>query len=217
TINLSSSSPAAVVPATVVVPAGQIQANFNVTTNAAAAQNTIDVLISATFQQRVTQTARLTVQVVTVAISPTELTIFVGHGQQFSATVTGATDRSVTWSVQEAGAGSVNASGLFVPQAVGDFHVVASSVANPAARAIATVHVRTKPKDKEKEKEKEFEKPINEKISREKVRETKVREVIMSEALSAAAEDLDSDDGAALGRAFIRPAERPDTTPRVAH
>jgi Family of unknown function (DUF6519) len=216
TINLSSSSPAATVPATVVVAAGQTQVTFNVTTNAAAAQNTIDVLISATFQQ-VTQTARLTVQVVKVAISPVELTIFVGHAQQFTATVTGAADRSLTWSVQEPAAGSVNTSGLFVAQTIGDFHVVASAVANPAARAIATVHIRPKPKDKEKEKEKEFEK-ISEKLSEKlATRETKIREVLMVGVIHAAAEDLDLDDGAALGRAFIRPAERPDTAPRVTH
>lgn len=230
TVGLSSSSPVAAVPATVLVPAGQTQATFNVATNATAAQNTLDVLVSATLQG-VTQTATLSVQVVKVAISPLEVTIFVGHAQQFSATVTGASDKRVTWSVQEAGGGSVNASGVFVAQTVGNFHIVAASVANPAIKAVATVHVRTKSKDKEKEKEKEVEKIRENKVFSEKLvseklvaREVKAPERLpirldwkASETPSAAVAGFDPGDGAAPGRAFIRPGERPDTAPQVVH
>ena len=208
-VTLTSSSASATVPATVSVPAGKTQAAFNVATT--AAQNTQDVLITAS-AAGVVMSAPLRLQVVSVAVSPAEVTIFTGHAQQFSAQVSGATDTGVAWSVQEAG-GSINTTGLFVGTAAGDFHVVATSTANPAQRGTALIHVRNKTKDKEKEKEKDKEK------DKELLRENPnklvaiehlplVRPVGVAAPLAAA----NDDDPPGLGRAFIRPDERPDLT-----
>jgi hypothetical protein len=53
---------------------------------------------------------------------------------------------AVTWSIVEAGGGQVSASGLYTaPATLGTYHVVATSVASPAATAQATVTVATAP------------------------------------------------------------------------
>jgi hypothetical protein len=61
----------------------------------------------------------------------------------FSATVTGATDRSVTWSVQEGAAGgTITAAGVYTaPSTAGTYHVVATSRADTTKRSVATVSV----------------------------------------------------------------------------
>jgi Family of unknown function (DUF6519)/Bacterial Ig-like domain (group 2) len=124
TVALASSASAVVVPALVQVPAGATSVTFNVTTT--AAPNTLPTIITAT-ATNVVLTAQFTVQVVSVVVSPAELTIFTGHSQQFSATVTAISTTDVTWSVEEASGGSVNSSGFFIGQAQGDYHIVATS------------------------------------------------------------------------------------------
>jgi hypothetical protein len=214
TVTLSSSSPTiASVPATIVVPAGQTRATLTVTTT--VPPNTADIVVAAVFRG-VTRTATLRVQVVSVAISPAEVTLFASRAQQFTASVAGTTNTAVTWSVQQAGGGTVNASGLYVaPATLGNFNVVATSQADPNRRATALVHVVAKPKDKEKEKEKEKEKDLKEKERKElakekdlvKEREEPFRPVggpLIREESFIVNEDL------AEGRTFIRPEERPD-------
>jgi hypothetical protein len=62
--------------------------------------------------------------------------------QQFTATVTGATDTSVTWSVDEVAGGSVDTNGLYTaPSGTGTFHVRATSNADDTKFAEATVTV----------------------------------------------------------------------------
>src|SRR5205085_771163 len=67
--------------------------------------------------------------------------------QRFSAAVTGADDKSVTWSLVEgAGAGTISSDGTFVAsQAPGTYHVVARAHADPAKAASATVFVSPNP------------------------------------------------------------------------
>ncbi|HZG42340.1 MAG TPA: hypothetical protein VEY93_05220, partial [Longimicrobium sp.] len=79
-----------------------------------------------------------------VAVSPAAATLTLEQTQQFQATVTGASDTSVVWSVQEGTAGgSVNASGLYTaPNQPGTYHVIATSRADPSQRATATVTVQ---------------------------------------------------------------------------
>lgn len=82
---------------------------------------------------------------VTVSILPPSASVSTGGTQAFSATVTGAADLSVAWSVQEADGGSVDVSGLYrAPQRGGVFHVVATSHADPSKSAAATVTVAGK-------------------------------------------------------------------------
>lgn len=67
--------------------------------------------------------------------------------QQFTATVTGASDLTVTWSVDgvangNSTAGSISGSGLYTPPATGGTHsVTATSAADPSKSASATVAV----------------------------------------------------------------------------
>jgi len=61
----------------------------------------------------------------------------------FTASVTGATDRSVTWSVQEGAAGgTISTAGVYtLPPDAGTWHVVATSNADPSRSAVVPVAV----------------------------------------------------------------------------
>lgn len=78
---------------------------------------------------------------VTVTISPSSVNLPIGGSQQFTATVAGATDTSVTWTILEGtSGGTVSNSGLYAaPGAVGLYHVVATSNADNTRSAVATV------------------------------------------------------------------------------
>ena len=217
TVTLASSIAAVVVPATVQVGAGATSATFNITTS--AAPNTLNAIITAT-ATGVVLTAQFTVQVVSVAVSPAELTIFTGHSQQFSATVTGTGTTDVTWSLQEAAGGSINASGFFVGQAQGDYHIVATSVADPTKNGVGVAHVRDKGKDKEKEKEKDKEKERTKdiadkvpdgKVILEKATVERLPQLTMASVVTPAPSV--PEESLPKGRAFIRPSERPDLPP----
>ena len=82
---------------------------------------------------------------VAVSITPASATISVAETRSFSATVTGAANTTVTWSVQEGSAGgSVSASGLYTaPNAAGTYHVIATSQQDPSRKDTATVTVQS--------------------------------------------------------------------------
>lgn len=81
-----------------------------------------------------------------VAIDPGAATVVAGTTQPFVATVTGAADTSVTWSVQEAGGGTVSNTGVYEATAPpGTYHVVAKSQADSCATATAEVTVVAAP------------------------------------------------------------------------
>ncbi len=86
-------------------------------------------------------------QDVTIAVSPSEVALLPGTSQQFTASVSGLPDGSVTWSVAEGDAGgSIDADGNYTaPQATGTYHVVATSRAETSHTAQATVKVTTAP------------------------------------------------------------------------
>ncbi len=90
-------------------------------------------------------TATVTVTAIAVAVSPKTAATTAGGGLTFSATVTGtATGQStaVTWSVQEAGGGTVDTAGHYTaPGAAGTYHVVATSVADASKNDSATITV----------------------------------------------------------------------------
>src|SRR3982751_4131406 len=78
-----------------------------------------------------------------VKVTPVTVTLDQAANQLFTATVTAITSPAVTWSVQEAGGGSVDAAGLYVsPRKAGVFHLVATSTASPSISGSATVTVR---------------------------------------------------------------------------
>ncbi len=76
---------------------------------------------------------------VSITINPTAVSIQVGGTQQFSATVTGTPDTTVTWS---ASGGTVSAAGLYTaPSTPGTYTVIATSAADSTVAATATVSV----------------------------------------------------------------------------
>jgi hypothetical protein len=80
---------------------------------------------------------------INVTVTPNSITLSQGTTQSFTATVTGTTNTAVTWSVQEIVGGTIDSTGLYTaPQnSSGTFHVVATSLANPASMGIAAVTV----------------------------------------------------------------------------
>lgn len=81
-------------------------------------------------------------EVIAVMITPTAAKLSSGQAQQFTADVTGSTNKAVTWSVQESGGGTVTKAGLYTaPSTSGTFHVQATSAADPTKNATATVIV----------------------------------------------------------------------------
>jgi uncharacterized protein YjdB len=81
---------------------------------------------------------------VTVSIQPAALTLLIGRSETFRATVTGTDNKSVIWSIQEReGAGSITDAGRYTaPIRPGIYHIVATSKANTAKKAVATVTVK---------------------------------------------------------------------------
>ncbi len=88
-------------------------------------------------------TITVTAPPVTVRVSPASETLGFRGQRDFDASVSGANNTSVTWSVQEGAAGgSVTSDGVYTaPSTLGTFHVVATSVANASASATATITV----------------------------------------------------------------------------
>jgi hypothetical protein len=110
--------------------------------------------VVATSQADATKFATATVTVkeelISVSISPENVVLNDGESQTFTATVTGTTNTSVTWSVQEGDSGGTITSGgvytapsTLVEGCVGGdyYHVVATSQADPTKSATATVYV----------------------------------------------------------------------------
>lgn len=107
--------------------------------------------VVATAKADTTKSAAATVTVtsapvVSVSVSPPVATVSPSATQQFSATVTGNSNTAVSWSVEEAGGGSVDATGLYTaPRRTGSYHVVAKSQADATKSARATVTVALAP------------------------------------------------------------------------
>lgn len=79
---------------------------------------------------------------VTITISPTTARLQPGSTQQFACAVTGAADTGCTWSVAQAGGGSVTSGGLYTaPATSGAYTVVTASRADPSKTASAVVTV----------------------------------------------------------------------------
>jgi hypothetical protein len=83
------------------------------------------------------------VDVISVSISPPTASLVVGQAQQFTATVTGSANQSVTWSVQEGPTGgTVTSGGYYTASNIpGTYHIVATSQADSTKSAVAIVTV----------------------------------------------------------------------------
>ncbi len=89
----------------------------------------------------VVHVSRTAAQTVAVTIAPATAALDACGGQPFKASVTGVVDTRLTWTVSEAGGGTVTSGAYAAPQTPGTYHVVAASVANPTRVALATVTV----------------------------------------------------------------------------
>jgi len=79
---------------------------------------------------------------VSVAIEPGAPTVVANTPQPFLATVTGASNTGVTWSVQESGGGDISPTGVYIaPAPQGTYHVVATSQADSCVSASIAVTV----------------------------------------------------------------------------
>ncbi len=89
-------------------------------------------------------TASVTVPWVLVTISPASVTLSPQGTKAFSATVSGLADTNVTWSVQDAGGGSISNAGFYkAPLVVGVYRVVATSTKATNYSGTATIAVTT--------------------------------------------------------------------------
>jgi hypothetical protein len=83
---------------------------------------------------------------VSIEVQPPSAESFPLGSTTFAAAVTGSVNTAVTWSITEASGGTVDAGGNYVaPQAVGTYHVVARSVADPTVSGSASIVVTVAP------------------------------------------------------------------------
>jgi hypothetical protein len=115
---------------------------------APAAEGTFHVVASSHADASKVQVATVTVTApaagtVAVVLSPSSSAADACQTVAFSATVSGTTNRGVTWSVKEgASGGTITPAGVYTaPSAAGTYHVVAASLADPARTAEGTVAV----------------------------------------------------------------------------
>ncbi|HEX9121606.1 MAG TPA: kelch repeat-containing protein [Terriglobales bacterium] len=94
-------------------------------------------------QASITASATLTVATLAVLISPRGAGLLPGSARTFTASVAGCMDDRVTWAVQEGSAGGIiTTEGVYTaPATLGEYHVVATSVAHSSVSGIATVVV----------------------------------------------------------------------------
>lgn len=85
--------------------------------------------------------------VVSVAIEPAVVSLSSGKNQRFTAIVSGTSDPSMAWSIQEGeGGGLIQPDGTYTaPAAAGTYHVIVTSQADPSKNAVARVEVATEP------------------------------------------------------------------------
>ncbi|HET7784889.1 MAG TPA: hypothetical protein VFL36_02885 [Myxococcales bacterium] len=113
---------------------------------APAAAGTFHVVGTARADAAVSAVATVAVAVpVEVTVSPSMVAVVPGQTVRFAARVSGLADERVTWSVEEAGAGSMGPDGAYTaPATPGAVHVTATSVADPARVGAALVIVQAR-------------------------------------------------------------------------
>ena len=88
--------------------------------------------------------ATVTVEIPLLTISPVAITLPPGGTETFTASDVGLANNSVTWTIEEKGGGVINGAGFYsAPNAVGFYHVVATSTEETTVTANATVTVTT--------------------------------------------------------------------------
>ncbi|MBS2022680.1 MAG: Ig-like domain-containing protein [Deltaproteobacteria bacterium] len=107
------------------------------------AQGSYTVLAASTEDTSKTAAATVTVNQITITLSPDHARLAPGATATFTATVTGAVDKSVTWTTD---GGTIDSTGNFTAgTSTGSFTVTAASTRNPARKATAAITVTTAP------------------------------------------------------------------------
>ena len=141
----SSNAAAASVPTSVTVAAGQTSVGFAVATGNVSSDTS--VLITASYNNTVAS-IRVSVKApvptstpISISITPSSASLLAGASQQFTATVTGSTNTSVSWT---ATGGNITNTGLFTAPNVSASTIVtvyATSQADPSVASTAQVTV----------------------------------------------------------------------------
>jgi hypothetical protein len=77
-----------------------------------------------------------------IRIDPPKATVYIGETQTFTALNDDAKSGAAKWSIREEQGGRITDEGEYTaPREIGIYHVVASSRADPRAKAVATVTV----------------------------------------------------------------------------
>jgi len=111
---------------------------------APAAPGIFHLVASSAADSALSVTVAITVANLSVSIKPAAVEIRPGKTLTFTASVSGCMDDRVAWSLQEAGTGgTISVDGLYTgPAELGEYHVIATSIAHPAFSAVARVIVR---------------------------------------------------------------------------
>ncbi len=114
---------------------------------APAAAGTYHVIATSQADSTVSATMAVTVTAVAVSVKAAAATVYANGTDQFTATVTGASNTAVTWSIQEGSpAGGTISAGLYTaPATVGTYHVVATSQADTLISTNLAVVVSSPP------------------------------------------------------------------------
>ena len=122
--------------------AGATATTFAIATTTLGDAGTYDVIVTNPVTSVTSATATLTVTVVAVTVAPLSPNVGTQATQRFTATVTGTSNTSVSWTVQEMGGGTIDAAGNYTaPSTVGTYHVKATSNDDNTKSATATVTV----------------------------------------------------------------------------
>jgi len=141
----SSNASAASVPASVSVPAGKTSVDFAIATGNVSVDTS--VVITASYNNTVAgtvvsvQAAATPPSSISISISPSSASLLAGASQQFTATVIGSTNASVTWTTT---GGNITSTGLFTAPNVSastSVTVYATSQADPSVVTTALVAV----------------------------------------------------------------------------
>ncbi len=110
---------------------------------APASPGTFHVIATSAADKRATNIITVTVATLAVLINPRAVGLLPGGTRALTALVAGCMDDSVTWSVQEGSAGGViTTDGKYTaPKELGQYHVIATSVAHPSFSGMATIVV----------------------------------------------------------------------------
>jgi hypothetical protein len=114
-----------------------------------AAQQAVTVQAASVADPTKSGTATVTLNPISVAVSPPATALYASQVQQFTATVSGTSNQQVTWGITPAGVGSITATGLYTaPASVSTQQAVtvqATSIADPTKSGSATVTLTPPP------------------------------------------------------------------------